>query len=59
MEDSATRRHVEEELADVFGYLLRLADVLGVSLGDALVAKMASNAERYSVERSRGNALRQ
>ncbi len=59
MADSATRKHVEEELADVFGYLLRLADVLGVSLSDALAAKMESNAERYSIERSRGNALKQ
>jgi NTP pyrophosphatase (non-canonical NTP hydrolase) len=59
MADSATRKHVEEELADVFGYLLRLADVLGVSLSDALVAKIESNAERYSIERSRGNARKQ
>jgi NTP pyrophosphatase (non-canonical NTP hydrolase) len=59
MADSAKRKHVEEELADVFGYLLRLADVLGVSLSDALVAKMETNAERYSIERSRGNALKQ
>lgn len=59
MADSATRKHIEEELADVFGYLLRLADVLGVSLSDALVAKMESNASRYSIERSRGNALKQ
>ncbi|MGO9288233.1 MAG: nucleotide pyrophosphohydrolase [Polyangia bacterium] len=57
--DSATRKHIEEELADVFGYLLRLADVLGVSLSDALVAKMESNAGRYSIERSRGNPLKQ
>ena len=59
MADSATRKHIEEELADVFGYLLRLADVLGVSLSDALVAKMESKASRYSIERSRGNALKQ
>lgn len=38
--------HVREEVADVLIYLLRLADVLGVDLGEAVAAKLAANARR-------------
>ena len=46
---------VGEEMADVFIYLLRLADRLGVDLEREARAKMAKNAERYPVEKSRGH----
>jgi len=46
---------VAEEMADVFIYLLRLADRLGVDLLGAACAKMAKNAARYPVEKSRGH----
>lgn len=49
---------LREELADVFAYLLRLADVLEVDLGAALVAKIAVNAEKYPVESSHGSAAK-
>lgn len=45
---------VQEELADVFLYLLRLSDRLGVDLVAATDAKLARNAEKYPVERSLG-----
>ncbi|WP_314195879.1 hypothetical protein [uncultured Arthrobacter sp.] len=44
-------------MADVFGYLLRLADVLDVDLEVALRAKINLNAKKYPVELARGNAL--
>ncbi len=47
---------VRHEMADVFAYLLRLADVLGISLADALDEKMGVNARRYPIEASRGHA---
>ena len=40
---------VEEELADVFIYLVRLADVLGVDLIAAAYAKIDRNEERFPV----------
>jgi dCTP diphosphatase len=52
----ATR--IREELADVFSYVLRLSDILGISLGEALIAKIRLNAERYPVERVRGSAIK-
>jgi dCTP diphosphatase len=47
---------VSEELADVFGYLLQLADVTGIHLGNALEAKMKVNEKRYPANLARGNA---
>lgn len=49
---------VKEELADVFWFLLRLADVTGVNLGEALEAKAKLNEERYPADQARGNKLK-
>lgn len=43
------RREVELEMADVFIYLLRLADQLGVDLLEAARHKIEINAEKYPV----------
>jgi NTP pyrophosphatase (non-canonical NTP hydrolase) len=51
----ARRDAIAEELADVFIYLVRLADRLGVDLLESASAKMAKNAERYPVAKSRGH----
>ena len=58
MDDGQTAREVRDELADVFGYLLRLADVLEVDLASALEAKIERNGIRYPVTTSRGSALK-
>ena len=49
---------VEEEIADIQIYLLRMVDVLGISLPSAVEAKIRSNALKYPVELSRGNATK-
>jgi NTP pyrophosphatase (non-canonical NTP hydrolase) len=58
LDDPSNRTAVEHEMADVFGYLLRLADVLDVDLELALRAKIDVNAQKYPVELARGNALK-
>lgn len=50
------RRAVEHELADVFIYLARLADLLGVDLFDAAVNKIAANEQKYPAEQVRGRS---
>jgi NTP pyrophosphatase (non-canonical NTP hydrolase) len=50
----ARRAAVAEEIADVFIYLVRLSDRVGVDLLEATRAKMEKNAVRYPVEKSRG-----
>lgn len=44
-----------EEIADVFLYLLRIADRLGIDLVAAADHKLARNAEKYPVDRARGS----
>jgi NTP pyrophosphatase (non-canonical NTP hydrolase) len=51
-----TRAAVEEEMADVLLYLVRLADRLEVDLHAAARAKMARNAVKYPVEKARGSS---
>ena len=58
LDDPSNRTAVEHEMADVFGYLLRLADVLDVDLEMALRAKINVNAQKYPVELARGTALK-
>jgi NTP pyrophosphatase (non-canonical NTP hydrolase) len=48
--------NVKNEIADIFLYLIRLADVLNVDLIEAANAKIELNAAKYPVEKSRGNA---
>jgi NTP pyrophosphatase (non-canonical NTP hydrolase) len=50
-----TRAAVEEELADVLLYLVRLADKLDVDLAAAARAKIVRNGEKYPVEKARGS----
>ena len=52
----ATRAAVEEEMADVLLYLVRLADRLDVDLERAAHAKIARNAEKFPVERVHGSS---
>jgi dCTP diphosphatase len=58
MSDPKTAGAVADELADVFAYLLSLADVLAVDLPGALAAKMVRNAAKYPVSRARGTAAK-
>jgi NTP pyrophosphatase (non-canonical NTP hydrolase) len=53
---AASQEEVALELADVFLYLLRLADQLQIDLVTAAERKLAINAERYPVALARGRA---
>ena len=50
------REQVTLEIADVFLYLVRLADRLDVDLLDAAKRKLAINAEKYPVALAKGSA---
>lgn len=58
LDDSANRTAVEQEVADIFGYLLRLVDVLGIDLEAALLDKMTINGQKYPIALAKGNALK-
>ena len=46
---------VAEELADVLIYALRFADVTGIDIAEAILAKMRKNEKRYPVKKAKGN----
>ena len=47
---------IDEEMADVFLYLIRLADTLSVDLIQLAERKIEVNSRKYPVEKSRGTA---
>ena len=47
---------IDEEVADVFLYLIRLADVLQIDLVRAAERKIERNAQKYPVDKARGTA---
>ncbi len=49
---------VEQELADIFIYLIRISDRLGVGLVDAAWRKIEINERRYPADKVRGRADR-
>ena len=50
------REKIQEEMADVLIYLLRLADELNVDLEQAAHEKINLNAEKYPADRVRGSS---
>ena len=47
MSDPDRGRAVREEIADVFQYLVRLADILGVDIEEAVWEKLRRNESRF------------
>ncbi|AEA46341.1 nucleotide pyrophosphohydrolase [Archaeoglobus veneficus] len=50
------REKIEGEMADILIYLIYLADVLEIDLGEAVVEKVRKNEERYPVDKVKGKA---
>ncbi|KAI5061865.1 hypothetical protein GOP47_0022404 [Adiantum capillus-veneris] len=48
------KEHLGEELSDVLLYLLRLADICRIDLGDAALKKLKKKALKYPVEKCKG-----
>jgi NTP pyrophosphatase (non-canonical NTP hydrolase) len=54
--DPVFTEKLADESADVFIYLLLIAERAGIDLIDAAERKMAKNEAKYPVEKARGNA---
>ena len=55
-DDLGARTQLRAEIADVAIYLLRLADVLGVDVGEAIATKIEENEKRFPADEIRGRA---
>jgi NTP pyrophosphatase (non-canonical NTP hydrolase) len=58
LQEADKREAVGSELADVFIYLLRLADVTEIDLAEELKKKIAINEKRYPVDKAKGSAAK-
>jgi len=54
--DDKTHTSVEEEIADILIYLVRIADKLGIDLYQAAERKIAINASKYPADKVRGSS---
>lgn len=54
--NATAKAAVSEELADVFLYLIRIADRLSVDLPAVAREKIKKNAAKYPIEKARGNS---
>ena len=58
MESTSEKKMVEEEVADVFIYLLRLTDKLEINIEDCIKQKIELNKKKYPVELSHSNSIK-
>ena len=49
---------VKEELADIFIYLIRIADKFDIKLEEAVIEKLNKNAEKFPIELAKDNAVK-
>lgn len=54
--EGKSRQSVEEELADILIYLVRISDKLEIDLYDAVERKIKINEEKYPADKVRGSA---
>lgn len=54
--EGQTLAKVKDEIADIQIYLLRLSDVLGISIPEVVKMKMDKNEAKYPVEKARGSS---
>ncbi|OHE89526.1 MAG: NTP pyrophosphohydrolase [Verrucomicrobia bacterium RIFCSPLOWO2_12_FULL_64_8] len=54
--EPARRSEIEAELADIVIYALEFANIAGTDLAAAIEAKLAANAKKYPVSKSRGRS---
>ncbi|TLM80931.1 nucleotide pyrophosphohydrolase [Pseudarthrobacter sp. NamE5] len=55
LQEETNAQNLRNELADVFSYLLRIADVCGVDLEEALKDKIELNQTRYPLTLAKGS----
>jgi len=56
--DPERRIEVEDELADILYYLLRIADKLDIDINEAFWKKTAKNEKKYPVHLAKGRATK-
>lgn len=50
---ATSRQNIKEEMADVFIYLIQMADKMDVNLEEEVIRKLEKNAKKYPVSKER------
>lgn len=58
LNEAARREKIEDELSDVYYFLLRIIDRYEIDIEKALRKKLTKNEAKYPVEKSRGRNLK-
>ena len=56
--DPEIRKQIEKEIADIFNYLIKLVDILGMDLEEASLKKIKENAKKYPALKVKGRAIK-
>ena len=56
LNDPVKKEEIEDEMADIFYLLLRIAQMYDIDLSNALDRKMEKNDKKYPVDKSRGSS---
>ncbi len=54
--EDANIEKIKDELADVFGYAILLAEKYNFDIKDIILNKIKKNGEKYPIEKAKGNA---
>ncbi len=54
--DPAIKAKLQDEVADILFYLLRISEKAEIDLESAILQKIKKNAEKYPVDKARGNS---
>ena len=57
-DDIGKIEEIRKEIADIFIYLLRLADKLDINIDEAVREKIEINAKKYPIDLAKGNATK-
>jgi len=55
LKDPKKKEEIQDEMADVLYYLLRIAEMNNIDLSEALENKIHKNNQKYPVEKSKGS----
>ncbi len=53
LEDESKRQEISDEVADIFYFLLRMAQLYDIDISEAFKRKMRKNKEKYPVEKAK------
>lgn len=58
IKDPKQKEEVEKEIADIFNYLVKFADVLDMDLETQALAKIEENSRKYPISKVKGKAIK-